>query len=135
MQKKLGFPTFGPPVFLSGPTVFFTGPREDVDDFYTVSDIFILPTHYEPFSNVVLEAMNFENAVFTTRQNGASEIVDDYFIMDKPEDFSIVERVNDLLNNQVKLQKIKHENRVKSKQFSIENNLSETLKIINEVIN
>ena len=79
--------------------------------------------------------MNFENAVFTTRQNGASEILDDYFIMDKPEDFSIVERISDLLNNQAKLQKIKHENRVKSKQFSIENNLSETLKIINEVIN
>jgi len=115
--------------------VVFTGPREDVDDFYSVSDIFIFPTHYEPFSNVVLEAMNFENAVFTTRQNGASEILDDYFIMDRPEDFSIVERINDLLNNQDKLQKIKHENRVKSKQFSIENNLSETLKIINEVIN
>ena len=115
--------------------VFFTGPRVDVDDFYTVSDIFIFPTHYEPFSNVVLEAMNFENAVFTTRQNGASEILDGYFIMDKPEDFSIVERINDLLNNQVKLQKIKHGNRVKSKKFSIENNLSETLKIINEVIN
>ena len=84
---------------------------------------------------MVLESMNFENAVFTTRQNGASEIIDDYFIMDRPEDFSIVERVNDLLNNKTKLQKIKHENRVKSKQFSIENNLSETLKIINEVIN
>ena len=115
--------------------VVFTGPREDVDDFYTVSDIFIFPTHYEPFSNVLLEAMNFENAVFTTRQNGASEIVDDYFIMDRPDDFSIVKSINVLLNNQAKLQKIKHENRVKSKQFSIENNLSETLKIINEVIN
>jgi len=55
--------------------------------------------------------------------------------MDKPEDFSIIERISDLLNNQAKLKKIKRENRVKSKQFSIENNLSETLKIINEVIN
>ena len=115
--------------------VFFTGPRVDVDDFYTVSDIFIFPTHYEPFSNVVLEAMNFENAVFTTRQNGASEIIDDYFIMDKPEDLSVAGKVNDLLNNQTKLQKIKYGNRVKSKQFSIEKNLSETLKIINEVTN
>ena len=79
--------------------------------------------------------MSFGNAVFTSKQNGASEILDDYFIMDRPEDFSIVEKVNDLLNNQVKLQKIKHANRAKSKQFSIENNLSETLKIINEVIN
>ena len=39
--------------------VFFTGPRTDVDDFYTISDIFLFHTHYDPYSNVVLEAMNF----------------------------------------------------------------------------
>ena len=37
--------------------IFFTGPRTDVNDFYTISDIFLFPTHYDPFSNVVLEAM------------------------------------------------------------------------------
>ena len=115
--------------------VIFTGPREDVDDFYAISDIFLFPTHYEPFSNVVLEAMDFENAVFTTKQNGASEILDDYFIMNKPEDFSVASSIKDLLNNKIKLQKIKQENRAKSKQFSIEKNLSETLKVINEIIN
>ena len=53
----------------------------------------------------------------------------------KPEDFSIVSSIYDLLSNKTKLQKIKKENRIKSKQFSIERNLSETLKVINEVIN
>jgi UDP-glucose:(heptosyl)LPS alpha-1,3-glucosyltransferase len=115
--------------------VVFTGPREDVDDFYTISDIFILPTHYEPFSNVVLEAMNFKNAVFTTRQNGASEILDDYYIMDRPDDVSIVTKITNLIENIDKLESIKKENRIKSKQFSIDRNLSETLKIVNEVIN
>ena len=115
--------------------VIFTGPREDVDDFYTISDIFLLPTHYEPFSNVVLEAMGFENAVFTTKQNGASEVLDSSFIMNNPSDFSIISAIEELFNNPSKLENIKKENRAKSEKFSIENNLKKTLEVINEVIN
>jgi UDP-glucose:(heptosyl)LPS alpha-1,3-glucosyltransferase len=115
--------------------IVFTGPREDVDDFYTISDIFLFPTHYEPFSNVVLEAMSFENVVFTTKQNGASEILDDNFIMDGSGDFSVVLKIDELLKDQIKLDDVKKNNRLKSQQFSIEKNLEETLKIINEVIN
>ena len=114
--------------------VIFTGPREDVDDFYTISDIFLLPTHYEPFSNVVLEAMGFENAVFTTKQNGASEVLDSSFIMNNPSDFSIISAIEELFNNPSKLENIKKENRAKSEKFSIENNLSETLKVIDKFI-
>ncbi len=115
--------------------VIFTGARGDVDDFYTISDIFLFPTHYEPFSNVVLEAMSFENAVFTTRQNGASEILNNDFVMDNPNDFSVITRINHLLENPSKLDDIKKANRLKVKKFSIENNLQKTLKVINEVIN
>jgi len=115
--------------------VVFTGTREDVDDFYTISDIFLLPTHYEPFSNVVLEAMGFENAVFTTKQNGASEVLDSSFIMNNPSDFSIISAIEELFNNPSKLENIKKENRAKSEKFSIENNLKKTLEVINEVIN
>jgi len=115
--------------------VIFTGARGGVDDFYTIADIFLFPTHYEPFSNVVLEAMSFENAVFTTRQNGASEILNNDFVMDNPNDFSVITRINHLLENPSKLDDIKKENRLKVKNFSIENNLQKTLKVINEVIN
>jgi UDP-glucose:(heptosyl)LPS alpha-1,3-glucosyltransferase len=114
--------------------IIFTGPREDVDDFYTINDIFLFPTHYEPFSNVVLEAMSFENAVFTTKQNGASEILDNDFVMDNSNDFSVVSLIDELLKDQLKLEIIKKENRVKSKQFSIENNLKQTLKIISRIM-
>ncbi len=115
--------------------VIFTGPREDVDDFYSIADIFLLPTHYEPFSNTVLEAMSFKNAVFTTKQNGASEILDGDFVMSNPKDFSVVSLIGELLKDNKKLENIKKQNRSKSQQFSIENNLQETLKVINETIN
>jgi len=83
----------------------------------------------------VLEAMSFENVVFTTKQNGASEILDDNFIMDGSDDFSAVLKIDELLKDQIKLDDVKRNNRLKSQQFSIEKNLEETLKIINEVIN
>jgi len=115
--------------------VFFTGARLDVDDFYAVSDIFLFPTHYEPFGNVILEAMNMKNVVFTTRQCGASELLSQGFIMENPTDFSLVGKINKLLGNAQDLKAIKENNRIKSKQFSIEKNLEHTLNVIDEVIN
>ena len=115
--------------------VIFTGPREDVDDFYSISDIFLFPTHYEPFANVILEAMLFKNVIFTTKQNGACEILDNQFIMENPSDFSVVNKIDELLNNTKKLREIQKNNRTQAKEFSIEKNLEHTLEIIDEVIN
>jgi UDP-glucose:(heptosyl)LPS alpha-1,3-glucosyltransferase len=115
--------------------VIFTGPREDIDDFYSISDIFLFPTHYDPFSNVVLEAMNFNNVVFTSSNNGASEILEDYFIMISPNDFSVVNKIDELLQNKDRISHIKQLNLKKSKKLSIEKNLSSTLNIIDEIIN
>lgn len=113
--------------------VIFTGTRIDVDDFYTIADIFLLPTHYEPFSNVVLEAMSFEAAVFTTEQNGASEILDKWYVMQNPRDMSVVKKIDDLLSNKTKLQHLKHQNKLKSAQFSIEKNVANTLKVLAKI--
>ena len=115
--------------------VIFTGPRTDVKDFYTISDIFLFPTKYEPFSNVVLEAMNYENVVITTKQNGASEILSSDYTMQTPQDYSIVEKIDDLLENADKIEAIKKENLEIVQNFSIEKNVQETLEVINEVIN
>ncbi|MEO2044298.1 MAG: glycosyltransferase family 1 protein, partial [Nitrospinaceae bacterium] len=79
-------------------------------------------------------AMSFENAVFTTKQNGASEILNDDFVMNDSNDFSILSKINKLLKNQAELENVKKENRLDSQQFSIEFNLSKTLKIINKFL-
>jgi UDP-glucose:(heptosyl)LPS alpha-1,3-glucosyltransferase len=115
--------------------VIFTGPRLDVDDFYTISDVFIFPTRYEPFGNVILEAMNFRNAVFTTKQCGGGEILSEYFIMNQADDYSVVSKINDLLGNKLKLEAVKKDNRTLSKQFSIDRNLKETLNVIESLEN
>jgi UDP-glucose:(heptosyl)LPS alpha-1,3-glucosyltransferase len=113
--------------------IFFTGPRTDVNDFYTISDIFLFPTHYDPFSNVVLEAMYFENAVFTTRSNGASEILDPDFIMNSPYDEKVISSIDNLLSNIIALNEVKIRNKKISKQFPIEKNLKKTLEVINKI--
>ena len=114
--------------------VFFTGPRQDVNDFYTISDIFLFPTRYEPFSNVVLEAMMLNNVVITTKQNGASEILDEQYCMENSKDFSKVELIDELLVNDEKLGDIKQSNKQKVKELSIETNVNKTLSVINKVM-
>ena len=113
--------------------VIFTGPRSDIDDFYVAADIFLFPTRYEPFSNVVLEAMSFENVVFTTKQNGASEIIDSNFIMKQPNDFSVVQKIEKLLTDEKLLKKEQIGSRKVAKNFTIEKNTKETLQLIEKM--
>ncbi len=115
--------------------VIFTGSRSDVDDFYTISDIFLFPTTYEPFSNVVLEAMSFNNAIFTTKQNGASEILEKEYIMENSTDFSIVSKIEELLKNEIKLKDIKKRNFEIVQNFTIDKNAKETMEVISEYLN
>ncbi len=110
--------------------VIFTGPRQDVNDFYTISDVFLFPTRYEPFSNVALEAMSFNNAVITTKQNGAHEVLDSHYIMKDSRDYSIVQKIDDLLVDVDRLKNIKQKNKRKVCDLSIENNLIKTLGVI-----
>lgn len=114
--------------------VTFTGQRRDVDDFYTISDILLFPTKYEPFSNVVLEAMSFNNAVFTTKQNGAHEILEERYVLQTPEDLSIVPVVDCLLKNSQELERVKRINFSKIKNFTMEKNARETMAIVNNFL-
>ena len=77
--------------------------------------------------------MYFENAVFTTRSNGASEILDRDFIMDTPYDKKVAASIDNLINNRASLNAVKNMNKKKSKRFSIEKNLKQTLKVINKI--
>jgi UDP-glucose:(heptosyl)LPS alpha-1,3-glucosyltransferase len=43
---------------------------------YAAADVFLLPTLYDPFANVTLEALAAGLPVITSAQNGAAEIID-----------------------------------------------------------
>jgi UDP-glucose:(heptosyl)LPS alpha-1,3-glucosyltransferase len=111
--------------------VIFTGPRSDVDKFYSMADIFVFPTRYEPFGSVIIEALSFENVVFTTKTCGGGEILPDEWIIDE----NIVNKIQKLLDNNKQLEKLKKQAKKISANFSIENNVDKTIKVINEVIN
>ncbi len=115
--------------------IIFTGQRTDVDDFYTISDIFLFPTRYEPFGNVILEAMNFSNAVITTKFCGGGEILNNQLIMNTPQDYTIASKIDALLENPEKLEALKKENFKIVQNFTIEKNAKETMDIINEYLN
>jgi glycosyltransferase involved in cell wall biosynthesis len=54
--------------------VTFFGPREDVERFYQAADFFVLPSLYEAFSLVLLEAAACGLAIITTAVNGTEEL-------------------------------------------------------------
>lgn len=112
----------------------FLGVRKDIEKFYEASDFFIFPTHYEPFSNVILEALSYGCICFTTAQNGASEILENEFIMKNPLDFKIIQNIENFIKNKDLFLSQSQKNIQKSKNFSIETNATLTMKVIYENI-
>jgi UDP-glucose:(heptosyl)LPS alpha-1,3-glucosyltransferase len=69
--------------------VIFAGPTEDSAGFYQGADFFVLPTHHDPCSLVVLEALAMGLPVISTRRNGACEVMADGrhgFVLPDPAD-------------------------------------------------
>lgn len=51
------------------------GETAQVQRYYAAGDLMVLPTMYDPFSNVCLEAMACGMPVITTAENGAAELI------------------------------------------------------------
>ncbi len=117
-----------------GEKVRFLGSQKGIEDYYAASDIFLFPTLYEPFSNATLEALYFGNAVFTTEQNGASEIIPHKNqIMQTPKSYEISSEIEALLNDKERLKRVQGESRSVVLELSLEKNLEQTLNIINKI--
>ena len=75
--------------------VLLCPPTKNILNFYQMSDFFILPTRYEPFGMVALEAMACGKAPITSRLAGASELIQDGvngIILDDPQDAAEIAR-------------------------------------------
>ncbi len=57
--------------------VRFAGAQQDVKPFYGAADMFVLPTLYDPFPNVALEASACGLPLITSRKSGAAELIEE----------------------------------------------------------
>jgi len=55
--------------------VSFTGFEDDVAAFYSIADVFVMPSVSEPFGLTALEAMACQAPVIVSKQSGASEVL------------------------------------------------------------
>jgi len=70
-----------------GDRVRFLGPRDDLERVYAAVDGMVLPTRYDAFANVTLEAAASRLPIITTRANGAAEwLGDDLCLLEDADD-------------------------------------------------
>ncbi|HET7341756.1 MAG TPA: glycosyltransferase family 4 protein, partial [Methylomirabilota bacterium] len=58
-----------------GPRVTWLGPRPDIERWYASADALVLPTRYEPFGNVHLEALASGLPIVTSTRAGGAEVL------------------------------------------------------------
>jgi UDP-glucose:(heptosyl)LPS alpha-1,3-glucosyltransferase len=117
----------------------FLGHVEKIESVFCASDMFVLPTFYDPFSNVCLEAMACGLPVMTTRLNGAAEIIEDRvsgILVDSPWDLEemITAASSVIENNSSGLKEMSEKSVLAARQNPVEKNIQETEKVYMEVM-
>ncbi len=80
------------------PYAHFVKRNTDCACMYAAADVLVLPSHYDPFANVTVEALAAGIPVLTTRRNGGSEVIvqaKNGWVIDTPYDIS---RMVDILS-------------------------------------
>lgn len=104
----------------------------NIDELFVAADIFILPTKQKLFAPNVLKAMYFKNAVFVSRDNAASEIIDSFSLIVGKNDQNLSFKVDALLGNKKELKKTQKENYLVVKNIHFENYIEELHTIIKD---
>ncbi len=72
-----------------GDRLYFVGQSTEVHRYYAAGDVFALPTQYDPFAVVTLEAMACGLPAVTSRENGACEVIEagrTGYVLESPRD-------------------------------------------------
>ncbi len=114
--------------------IIFCGIQKEIHKYYAAADVFVLPTIYEPFGNVHLEALASGLPVITTKLSGASEIIEggkQGFTLEKPENIEeIAEKIMLLMDGNVK-ERMASEARKLAETFSFENHIKKMFELYN----
>ena len=120
-----------------GEQLFFVEETDNIFHYYGVGDIVVLPTLYDPFSNVCLEALACGIPVITTRENGASEIIhpgETGVVISAPHNcVELAESISRFLPQEVR-DSVKKKAPQSVQNFTMEENTLKTLEAFKQVV-
>jgi UDP-glucose:(heptosyl)LPS alpha-1,3-glucosyltransferase len=120
----------------AGAAVSFLGARSDPLPYYAAADVLVLPSFYESFGLVVLEAAACGVPVVTSRFAGVSELlsegVDGYVLSDPADDAELAERLQRLLDPALRGQMAEAARRL-ALQHTLDRNCAEIVAIYRRV--
>ncbi len=119
-----------------GGRVLFLGVKNDVTSYYGAADAFVFPTLYDPFPNVIIEALASGLPVITSTKCGAAEIIDqgrDGFVCDSLDTDSIADYMHKLQGSSL-LREMSDDALEKSKIFSTKNMTKQLTKLYSGLI-
>jgi UDP-glucose:(heptosyl)LPS alpha-1,3-glucosyltransferase len=122
-----------------GRRVLFAGRRQAIQRYYAAGDLFILPTIYEPFPNVNLEAMACGVPVLTSATAGGADIIEEgrngYVVADPQAVHELAERIDQHLSlptsAKIAMAEFCWET---ARHMTVEKNARQTLAVFEEVL-
>ena len=103
---------------------------------YAAADVFVLPTLYDPFANVTLEALAAGLPVITSAQNGASEILENEktgFILPRADDDKLLVHILDYLADPTHRESFREPAQSLAQKYDLPRNLNETLAVFDKL--
>jgi UDP-glucose:(heptosyl)LPS alpha-1,3-glucosyltransferase len=119
----------------SSPNAQFLGVVRDMPALYRATDIFLLPTIYDPFSNACLEALAAGLPVITTKANGFSEIIESGrhgTVIDDPRNVAAISEALTFWADPSRRAQARIDNLALAAQFDISANVEQTLRVVLE---
>lgn len=120
-----------------GSRVRFLGRQQGMSRFYRAADAFVLPTIYEPFPNVNLEAMACGTPVITTATAGGADLVEPgingYLVSDAFAVDELSQRIDQLLSlSTEQRQQMTRACLATAERLPVQKNAQETLAVLEE---
>lgn len=117
--------------------VKFYGPQELVERWLGMADLFVLPSRFDAFGNVVLEAMASGVPALVSRKAGAAEVItegQDGFILEDPDDAATVaRRIKELAADEERRRRVGQAARATAERYSWDQHFARMLALYDEV--
>jgi UDP-glucose:(heptosyl)LPS alpha-1,3-glucosyltransferase len=103
---------------------------------YAAADVFLLPTLYDPFANVTLEALAAGLPVITSAQNGASEIIENEkngFVLPRADDDKLIVELLDHFADAANREPFRKPAQLLAQQYDLPRNINATLGVFEKI--